>query len=76
MHEWLRRIDQHFPVRYTVWMGSALGLLLFSFTWVAFDRGGALALLCLFLSAWAGATRTSAATQCCATTRSSGTCAS
>jgi glutamate synthase domain-containing protein 2 len=51
MHEWLRKIDQHFPVRYTAWMASALGLLLFSFTWVAFERGGALALLCLFLVA-------------------------
>jgi hypothetical protein len=60
MHEWLHRIDQHFPVRYTAWIASAVGLLLFAFTWIAFDVGG-------------GA---SAATRCCATTRSSGTCAS
>jgi hypothetical protein len=49
MHEWLHKIDQHFPVRYTAWLFSALGLLLFTFTWVAFRRGGGLALLCLFL---------------------------
>ena len=28
MHEWLHRIDQHFPVRYTAWIASAVGLLL------------------------------------------------
>jgi glutamate synthase domain-containing protein 2 len=49
MHDWLRKIDKHFPVRYTAWLLSAVGLLLASFTWVAFQRGGGLALLCLFL---------------------------
>ena len=49
MHAWLHRIDQHFPVRYTAWLLSAIGLLLFSFTYVAFQTGGFLALLCLFL---------------------------
>jgi glutamate synthase domain-containing protein 2 len=49
MHEWLRRLDQHFPVRYTAWLASAIGFLLFSFTWQAFGRGGPLALACLFL---------------------------
>lgn len=49
MHAWLHRIDQHFPVRYTAWLLSAIGLLLFSFTFVAFETGGLLALLCLFL---------------------------
>jgi glutamate synthase domain-containing protein 2 len=49
MHEWLHRIDLHFPVRYTAWLLSALGLLLFGFTWVAFGVGGVPALLCLFL---------------------------
>jgi len=49
MHEWLHRIDQHFPVRYTAWIASAVGLLLFAFTWIAFDVGGVAALVCLFL---------------------------
>jgi glutamate synthase domain-containing protein 2 len=49
MHEWLHRIDQHFPVRYSVWLASGLLLLLCSFTWIAFDVGGLGALLGLFL---------------------------
>jgi glutamate synthase domain-containing protein 2 len=49
MHEWLRKIDRHFPVRYCAWLLSAVGLLLFTFTWVAFHMGGGWALLCLFL---------------------------
>lgn len=49
MHAWLQRLDQHFPVRYTAWLASAVGLLLFTFTWVAFDLGGFAALACLFL---------------------------
>jgi glutamate synthase domain-containing protein 2 len=49
MHEWLHRIDQHFPVRYTVWLAAGLGVLLFGFTWVAFGVGGTAALVCLFL---------------------------
>jgi glutamate synthase domain-containing protein 2 len=49
MHDWLQRLDQHFPVRYTVWLLSGVGLLLFGFTWVAFDKGGVGALVCLFL---------------------------
>jgi glutamate synthase domain-containing protein 2 len=49
MHAWLRQIDQHFPVRYTAWLLSAVGLLLATFTWVAFHQGGWLALVCLFL---------------------------
>lgn len=50
MHEWLTRIDQHFPVRYTAWALSAVLCLLFTFCWVAFGFGGFLALLCLFLT--------------------------
>ncbi len=49
MHAWLHKLDQHFPVRYLAWLSSALGLLLFGFTWIAFDVNGPLALLCLFL---------------------------
>ncbi|WP_326539788.1 FMN-binding glutamate synthase family protein [Pseudorhodoferax sp.] len=49
MHAWLHKIDQHFPVRYTAWLLSAVGLLLSLFTWVAFGSGGPPALLFLFL---------------------------
>jgi glutamate synthase domain-containing protein 2 len=51
MHAWLNSIDQHFPVRYTAWLLSGIGSLLFAFTWVAFGWGGPAALLCLFLVA-------------------------
>ena len=49
MHEWLQRVDQHFPVRFTAWLLCGVGLLLFGFTYVAFNVGGLLALVCLFL---------------------------
>ncbi len=49
MHAWLHRLYQHFPVRGAARLASAVGLLLFGFTWVAFDTGGGAALLCLFL---------------------------
>ncbi|MBC7938781.1 MAG: hypothetical protein H7Z19_03290, partial [Chitinophagaceae bacterium] len=49
MHAWLHRIDNHFPVRYTVWLASAVGLLLFAFTFVAFGIGGIGALFFLGL---------------------------
>ncbi len=49
MHEWLHRMDAHFPVRYAAWLAAAVGTLLFTFTFVAFDVGGAAALVCLFL---------------------------
>ena len=50
MHEWLHRLDLHFPVRYAAWMACAVGTLLFTFTFVAFGVGGAAALLCLFFT--------------------------
>ncbi len=40
MHEWLSRLDQHFPVRYAAWLGCAVGFLLSAFTWVGFGVGG------------------------------------
>jgi glutamate synthase domain-containing protein 2 len=49
MHDWLHRLDTHFPVRYSAWLLSAIGTLLFTFTYVAFGVGGGWALLCLFL---------------------------
>ncbi len=48
MHEWLSRLDAHFPVRYGVWLLSGVALLLFAFTWVAFGIGGFGALVSLF----------------------------
>ena len=50
MHAWLDKLDQHFPVRYSAWLLSAVLLLLFGFTFVAFDTGGFAALVCLFLT--------------------------
>ena len=49
MHEWLHRIDTHFPVRYAAWLACAVGAMLFAFTFVAFGVGGWAALLSLFL---------------------------
>jgi glutamate synthase domain-containing protein 2 len=51
MHAWLESIDQYFPVRYTAWLLCAVGLLLATFTQVAYGVGGGLALLCLALVA-------------------------
>jgi glutamate synthase domain-containing protein 2 len=48
MHEWLQRLDQHFPVRYTVWLLCGIGLLATGFAWAVFGVGGGWALLFLF----------------------------
>jgi len=45
MRSWLLRLNQYFPIRYAAWLLCAVGLLLCSFTWVAFGSGGLLALL-------------------------------
>jgi glutamate synthase domain-containing protein 2 len=50
MFPWLNRLDQHFPVRYSAWLACALVMMLAAFSWVAFDRGGLLALLFLGLT--------------------------
>jgi len=50
MHEWLQRLDRYFPVRWTVWLLAAVGMLLATFTYVAFGVGGGWALLGLFLT--------------------------
>ena len=50
MHEWLDRLNRHFPVRYAVWLACAVGTLLFGFTHVAFNVGGGVALVLLFLT--------------------------
>jgi glutamate synthase domain-containing protein 2 len=49
MHEWLHRIDQHFPVRYLAWLFSAIALLGSAMAWVASGRGGGVVLLALLL---------------------------
>jgi glutamate synthase domain-containing protein 2 len=46
MPSWLLALDRYFPIRYLVWTLVAVGALLGAFTWVAFSRGGGLALLC------------------------------
>ncbi len=50
MFDWLKKLDQHFPVRYTVWLLCAVAMLLSAFTWVAFGTGGALALVFALLT--------------------------
>jgi glutamate synthase domain-containing protein 2 len=50
MFAWLRTLDQYFPVRYTAWLLCAVGLLLATFTWVAFHTSGWVALIFLFLT--------------------------
>ncbi|MDH5538177.1 MAG: FMN-binding glutamate synthase family protein, partial [Rhizobacter sp.] len=50
MFAWLRALDEHFPVRYSAWLICAVGLLLTTYTWVAFGAGGWLALGFLFLT--------------------------
>ncbi|HET9822745.1 MAG TPA: FMN-binding glutamate synthase family protein [Burkholderiaceae bacterium] len=51
MHDWLARLDTHFPVRYLAWLASAVFALLAAFTWVAFGVGGFWALFFLFCAA-------------------------
>ncbi len=50
MFVWLQRLDQHFPVRYSAWLACAVGMMLAAFSWIAFERGGMLALLFLALT--------------------------
>ena len=50
MLKWLLKLNEHFPLRYTAWLLSAVGLLLSTYTWVAFGMGGWLALMFLFLT--------------------------
>ena len=40
MHEWLTRLDHHFPLRYSAWLLCAVGFLLSAFAWVGFGVGG------------------------------------
>ena len=49
MFNWLKQLDRHVPVRFSMWLLCAVGLLLSAFTWVAFGIGGWLALGFMFL---------------------------
>jgi glutamate synthase domain-containing protein 2 len=51
MFDWLKKLDQHFPVRYTAWLLCAVAMMLSAFSWVAFDTGGALVLVFMLLTA-------------------------
>ena len=44
MFDWLKKLDRHFPVRFSAWLMCGVGFLLSAFSWVAFGIGGWLAL--------------------------------
>ncbi|MBT9595256.1 MAG: FMN-binding glutamate synthase family protein [Vitreoscilla sp.] len=45
MPAWLNALNRHVPIRYLVLFTCAVAMLLGGFTWIAFDRGGLVALL-------------------------------
>ena len=49
MFDWLKKLDQHFPVRYSFWLLCGIAFMLSLFVWVGFSIGGWLVLLFLFL---------------------------
>src|SRR4051812_4178695 len=49
MFTWLKKLDHHFPVRYSAWLVCGIGLLMSLYMWIVFDSGGWLVLLFLFL---------------------------
>jgi glutamate synthase domain-containing protein 2 len=51
MFDWLKKLDQHFPVRYSAWLLCAVAMLLSAFSWVAFGMGGGLVLVFTLLTA-------------------------
>jgi glutamate synthase domain-containing protein 2 len=50
MFKWLKQLDQHFPVRFTVWLLCGVGMLLAAFSWVASGIGGWLVLVFMLLT--------------------------
>ncbi len=44
MPAWLLRLNEHFPIRYFVWLACAVGALLSALVWVATGTGGLLVL--------------------------------
>ena len=49
MPAWLLRLNEHFPIRYFVWLACAVGALLSALVWVATGSGGLLVLVFLAL---------------------------
>ncbi|WP_428416395.1 FMN-binding glutamate synthase family protein [Methylibium sp.] len=49
MPAWLLRLNEHFPIRYFVWLACAVGALLSAFVWVVTGSGGLLVLVFLGL---------------------------
>jgi glutamate synthase domain-containing protein 2 len=45
MPAWLLRLNEHFPIRYFVWLACAVGALLSALVWVATGSGGLLVLV-------------------------------
>ncbi len=50
MPAWLITLDRYFPLRYATWLLSAMGLMLFAFTWMGFGIGALAALVCGLLA--------------------------
>ena len=49
MFNWLKQLDRHVPVRYSVWLLCGVGAVVGAITWVLYDMGGWLALVLMFL---------------------------
>jgi glutamate synthase domain-containing protein 2 len=49
MFNWLKQLDRHVPVRYSVWLLCALGAIVCAITWALYGMGGWLALVFMFL---------------------------
>ena len=51
MNAWLSRLDQFFPVRYTLWSLSLLATVWFAFSWILTGKGAVPAIVCAGLAA-------------------------
>ena len=51
MFTWLKQLDRHFPVRYSVWLLCFVGALLCAFAWIAFHMGALPGLIFVGLAA-------------------------
>ena len=49
MPAWLLKLNEHFPIRYAVWLACAVGALLAAFVWAIHGSGALVALACLVL---------------------------
>ena len=70
MFKWLSRLDDHFPIRYSVWALCAIGLIASLAAW--HRMGTSLGLVVVFLvlvAARRARRRGRRSTRCCATTR-------